>query len=153
VPLRWGLIRDPEGKLDTHALLCTKLEATPRQILAWFVMRWQVEGTFEEARAHLGLETQRQWATKAVSRTTPCVLGRYALIILLADRLCEQQALTVRREAWSAKEHVPFSDTLAMVRRWRWADQHLQLLQTDADMTKVSRSFFERLTETLCYAA
>jgi hypothetical protein len=40
-----------------------------------------------------------------------------------------------------------------MVRRWRWAEQHLQLSQTPAAMLKVPGSFFERLTETLCYAA
>src|SRR5262245_60043926 len=43
VPIRWVLIRDPEGKFDTQALLCTKVEATPVQVLEWFVMRWQVE--------------------------------------------------------------------------------------------------------------
>jgi hypothetical protein len=75
VPIRWVLIRDPAGKFDPQALLCTRLEVTPLQILAWFVLRWQVEVTFEEARAHLGMETQRQWSTKAGSRTTPCVLG------------------------------------------------------------------------------
>jgi len=52
-----------------------------------------------------------------------------------------------------AKERVTFSDMLAMVRRWLWAEQHLQLSQTEADMMKVPRAFFERLTETLCYTA
>jgi len=153
VPIRWVLIRDPQGKFDTQALLCTKLEAAPLQVLQWFVRRWQVEVTFEEARAHLGMEIQRQESDKAVPRTTPCVLGLYALIILLAERLREQHALTVRREVWYAKENVTFSDTLAMGRRWLWADQHFQMSQTQADMIQVPRSFFERLTETLCYAA
>jgi hypothetical protein len=153
VPIRWVLIRDPEGKFDTQALLCTRLEATPLQVLEWFVLRWQVEVTFEEARAHLGMETQRQWATKAVARTTPCVLGLYSLITLLAERVYEQQGLTVRHDAWYAKERVTFSDTLAMVRRWLWTDQHFQMSKTEADMIKVPRGLFERLTETLCYAA
>jgi DDE superfamily endonuclease len=153
VPIRWVLIRDPEGKFETQALLCTKLEVTPLQVLEWFVLRWQVEVTFEEARAHLGMETQRQWAAKAVARTTPCVLGLYSLISLLAECMREQQGLTVRRDAWYAKERVTFSDTLAMVRRWLWAEQHFQLSQTEADLMKVPRAFFERLTETLCYAA
>src|SRR5215467_13682377 len=152
VPIRWVLIRDPEGKFETQALLCTKLEVTPLQVLEWFVLRWQVEVTFEEARAHLGMETQRHWSAKAVARTTPCVLGLYALMILLAARVCEQQGLTVRRDAWYAKECVTFSDTLAMVRRWLWAEQHFQMSQTEADMIKVPRALFERLTETLCYA-
>ena len=153
VPMRWVLLRAPEGKVETQALLCTRLEATPLQILEWFVLRWQVEVTFEEARAHLGMETQRQGSAQAVARTTPCVLGLYALIILLAERVREQQGLTVRREAWYAKECVTFSDTLAMVRRGLWAEQHFQLSHTDADMMKVPRALFERLIEMLCYAA
>jgi hypothetical protein len=153
VPIRWVLIRDPEGKFETQALLCTRLEAAPLQVLEWFVLRWQVEVTFEEARAHVGMETQRQWSAKAVARTTPCVLGLYSLISLLAERVREQQELTVRRDAWYAKERVTFSDTLAMVRRWLWAEQHFQMSQTEADMIKVPRALYERLTEMLCYAA
>jgi hypothetical protein len=73
VPIRWVLIRDPQEKFATQALLSTQLAATPQQILAWFVRRWQMEVTFEEARAHLGMETQRQWSEKAIARTTPCL--------------------------------------------------------------------------------
>jgi hypothetical protein len=40
------------------------------------------------------------------------------VIILLAEHLCEQQALRIRRDAWYAKENMTFSDTIAMVRRW-----------------------------------
>jgi hypothetical protein len=153
VPMRWGLSRAPEGKFDTPALLCTRLEVTPWQGLAWCVLRWQVEVTVEKARAPLGMETQRQWSAQAVARTTPCVLGLYALIILLAGRGREQQGRTVRRDAWYAKDCVTFSATLAMVRRWRWAEHHFPLSQTDADRMKVPRVLFERLTAMLCYAA
>ena len=107
------------------------------------MLRWQVEVPFEEARAPLGMETQRQWSAKAVARTTPCVLGLYALISLLAERMREQQGLTVRREAWYAKERVTFSDTLAMVRRWLWAEQHFQMSPTETDMIKVPRTLYE----------
>jgi hypothetical protein len=62
VPVRWVLIRDPEGKFKTQALLCTDLEADPQKIVCWFVMRWQLEVTFQEMRRHLGFETQRQWS-------------------------------------------------------------------------------------------
>lgn len=69
VPIRWVLIRDPNGKFETKALLCTDQSADPKQILRWFactcgvgtgVRRWQVEVTFQEVRAHLGVETQHQ---------------------------------------------------------------------------------------------
>ena len=41
------LIRDPEGGLQTQAMLCTNLEADPQEIVSWFVMRWQLEVTFQ----------------------------------------------------------------------------------------------------------
>lgn len=153
VPIRWVLIRDPQGKFDTQALLSTKLEAEPRQILHWFVRRWTVEVTFEEVRAHLGVETQRQWSEKAIARTTPCLLGLYSLIALLAANLLKQQAIPVRRAAWYSKQSATFSDTIALVRRYLWSHQHFQMSETKADMIKVPRLLLERLSETLCYAA
>jgi hypothetical protein len=58
VPLRWVLAKDPTGKLDPKAFLCTDLRISPLDILRWFVRRWTVEVTFEEVRRHLGIETQ-----------------------------------------------------------------------------------------------
>ena len=62
VPIRWVLVRDPSGEKEPQAFLCTDLDADPVDVLRWFVRRWRVETTFEEARRHLGLETQRQWS-------------------------------------------------------------------------------------------
>jgi hypothetical protein len=153
VPLRWVLVRDPQEKFEAQAFLCTTLETAPQQILEWFVRRWTVEVTFEEARAHLGVETQRQWSDKAIGRTTPCLLGLYSVITLLGARLLDEQRLPVRREAWYNKESATFSDTIAFVRRFLWSHQHFQMSEIETDMIKVPRSLFERLTETLCYAA
>jgi DDE superfamily endonuclease len=50
VQIRWVLIRDPDGKFKSQALLCTDLTLEPTLILEWFVLRWCVEVTFEEAR-------------------------------------------------------------------------------------------------------
>jgi hypothetical protein len=78
VEIRFVLVRDPEGKLRDEAFFCTRVEATPEEILKWVVMRWSVEVTFEEARAHLGVETQRQWSDKAIERTTPVLLAPFS---------------------------------------------------------------------------
>ena len=75
VPLPWVLIRDPLAKLRSQALLCTDLEVAAPQIIQWFVLEWQLEATFQESRAHLGSETQRQWADLAIARTTPISLA------------------------------------------------------------------------------
>lgn len=153
VPIKWVLVRDPHEKFETQAFLCTQVEAMPAQILAWFVQRWTVEVTFEEARAHLGVETQRQWSDKAIARTTPAVFALYSVVTLLAARLLETQNLPVRRAAWYAKESATFSDTIAYVRRYLWTHQHFQMSETATEMIKIPRSLVERLTETLCYAA
>jgi DDE superfamily endonuclease len=71
VAIRYVVVADPEGKLRMEAFFCTDLEATPVEIVQWVVMRWSVEVTFEEARAHLGLETQRQWSALSIARATP----------------------------------------------------------------------------------
>ncbi len=153
VPLRWVLIRDPQGKFATQALLCTDLHATPGQILAWFVQRWQLEVTFEAARRHLGLETQRQWSDRAIARTTPALLGLFSLVTLLADDRLSQSTVTIRLAAWSRKDHFTFADALALVRRELWAYQTFRLSTDATEMVKVPRLFVERLTDTLCYAA
>jgi hypothetical protein len=36
---------------------------------------WSLEVTFEETREHLGVETQRQWSDRAISRSTPVLMG------------------------------------------------------------------------------
>jgi hypothetical protein len=72
LPLRWVLVRDPLGRFDPQALLSTNVALSDAEIIGYFVRRWQVEVTFEEARRHLGLESQRQWSDRAIARTTPC---------------------------------------------------------------------------------
>ena len=57
VPIRWVLVRDPEAKFALQALLCTNVDALPEQIVSWFVLRWQLETTFQAVRTHLGVET------------------------------------------------------------------------------------------------
>ena len=153
VPVRWVLVRDPEEKFDPQAFLCTRLETEPVQMLEWFVHRWTVEVTFEEARAHLGVETQRQWSDKAIARTTPALFALFSIVALLAAHLMETEKLPVRRAAWYAKEVATFSDTIAYVRRWLWSEHHFSMSGKRIDMIKVPRSLVERLTDALCYAA
>ena len=89
VLLRWVLIRDPQGAFDPQALLCTDPAADPTQILEWFVLRWQLEVTFQEVRTHLGVETQRQWSDLAIARTTPALLGLFSWTTLAAPRVAK----------------------------------------------------------------
>ena len=54
-------------------------------------MRWQLEVTFQEVRAHLGVETQRQWSDRAIARTTPLLLGMFSWVTLAAAHLDETE--------------------------------------------------------------
>jgi hypothetical protein len=153
VPLRWVLIRDPQGKFAPQALLCTDLGVKPAQILSWFVLRWKMEVTFQEARRHLGVETQRQWSKLAILRTTPALLGLFSIVALYAHQRMMQGSGTLWQAAWYRKPHPTFSDALALVRRELWAEGTFCGSARDADTVKVPRLFVERLTETLCYAA
>ena len=94
VALRWVLIRDPQGKFDPQALLCTDQAVTATQIIQWFVLRWQVEVTFHEVRSHLGVETQRQWSDLAILRTTPALLGLFSLVTIFALSIAPGAAIT-----------------------------------------------------------
>jgi DDE superfamily endonuclease len=153
VPLRWVLIRDPQEQFATQALLCTDLAPGPAQILAWFVQRWQLEVTFEEARRHLGVETQRQWSDPAIRRTTPALFGLFSLVTLLTQQRLADTPVPVRQAAWYHKEQPTFADALAFVRRDLWQQLVFPTSAVDADFVKVPRTLVERLTETLAYAA
>ena len=93
VPIRWLVVKDPNGQFPPQALLSTDETITPQQMLTYFIQRWTVETTFEEARAHLGMETQRQWNDQAIARTTPVVLALFAIVALLADTLGKKNSL------------------------------------------------------------
>ena len=153
VAIRWVLMRDPHERFKPQALLSTELEHTPEQRLPWFVRRWTMEVTFEEARAHLGRETQRQWNDRAIARTTPALLSLYAIITLTAHLLIEKGATCVRSTAWYRKTRPTFSEAMALVRRHLWDHLHFSMSQQETDMIKIPRVLLERFTEALCYAA
>jgi hypothetical protein len=154
VPIRWVLIRDPEGGFEAQALLCTDLQADPERIVRWYVRRWQVEVTFQEARRHLGFETQRQWSDMAIRRTTPALLGLFSVVTLFADRQMREAAGALRRQAaWYRKRHPTFADALAVVRKELWAGATFYGSPAQRDTIKVPRAYVERLTEAVCYAA
>jgi len=153
VPIRWVLIRDLQETFPTQALLCTDLAVEPQQILSWFVVRWQLEVTFHEVRAHLGVETQRQWNALAIARTTLTLFGVFSLVTLLAQQQWANGAPTVRQASWYAKTTPTFSDALAQVRRHLWTQTIVCGSPGEADLLQISRPLIERLTDLLCYAA
>jgi len=156
LPIRWVLVRDPQGEYPPVGLLCTDPTADPLSIVAWFVQRWQLEVTFEEARRHLGVETQRQWSDKAIARTTPLLLGLFSWVTLLAHAFFTKHpsSFQPRQAAWYAKPLPTFSDALALVRQFLWsAYPTFHTSREEPDMLKIPRSLFDTLISTLSYAA
>jgi hypothetical protein len=153
VPIRWVLLRDPQGRFDPQALLCTDPAREPLQILTWYVRRWQVEVTFREVRDHLGVETQRQWSDRAIARTTPCLLALFSIVALLASRLSPRARRAVSTAAWYRKPHPTFADTLAAVRRQFWREQGLLTSHHTAEEQKCQPALHEAIVHAICYAA
>ncbi len=137
VPLRWLLVRDPLGLFRPQAFLCTDQGASPEDILSWFVRRWTIEVTFAEVRRHLDVEAQRQWSDRAIARTTPVLLGLYAVITVWADDLHRSQALVVRSARWYRKTSLTFTDAIAAVRRQIWAEAAFTTSPAQTDRSKI----------------
>jgi hypothetical protein len=125
VALRYVLVCNPAGKLRMEVFCCTDLEAIPVQSLQWVVMRWSVEVTFEEARAHRGLETQRQWSDPTIARTTPIRAALVSLVTVLAWPLSQGGHMPVPVTAWYCKAEPTFADCLTVVRAHLWRARYL----------------------------
>ena len=152
VPIRWVLVRDAEGEREPQAFLCTDLEADPVTVLGWFVRRWRCETTFEEARRHLGMETQRQWSDLAIERETPCLLGLYTVVTLLGEALHRASPIAIRASAWYPKAEATFSDVLAAVRRECWGFLDIRTSTADPSCAEIPRPQLDRLLNAACYA-
>ena len=138
-PIRWVLIRDPKGELDTQALRCTDQTVAPAQIVEWFVLGWQLEVTYQEVRAHLGVETQRQWFDRAIARTTPVLMSLFSWVALTAYSFQECHPMTQRTAAWYDKPTPTFVDAIALVRRHLWIASHsFSASSPDPDDEKVA---------------
>ena len=153
VPIRWVLLRDPCRRFEPQALLCTDPAQEPLQVIRWFVQRWQLEVTFREVRDHLGVETQRQWSDKAIARTTPCLLGLFSIVTLLALRLDCRARVQISTSAWYHKQRPTFADSLAAVRRAVWSEQGFAVSRQSVDAAKLSPALRESIAYALCHAA
>ncbi|MBX3053214.1 MAG: transposase [Caldilineaceae bacterium] len=115
VELRWVLLRSPEQLFKPAAFFCSHSSVSPQQIVTWFILRWNIEVTFEDVRAYLGFGSQRHWSDRAIERTSPCLLGLFSLVTLMAHRL-HGPNLPRQQASWYRKSDATFSDALAAVR-------------------------------------
>jgi hypothetical protein len=108
--------------------------------------------TFEESRAHVGIETQRQWSDLAIERTTPLLFGLYSLVTLFGQALHPNGQIPVAQAAVHCKHTATFRDVLAVVRRHLWGQGTFPASPTDLGVVLVPRSTLESLSVDLLYA-
>ena len=152
LPVRWVLVRDPDGKRAPQAFFSTDVTLEPADIIALYVRRWQIEVTFAETRAHLGVETQRQWTDNAIARTTPALLGLYSLVSLWACDLFTS-ASTAYAAAWYRKTSLTFSDAIGAVRLQLWVGDINQQSPPNREPQKIPAARVIRMAQALCFAA
>ncbi len=150
LPLRWVLTRDPSGQHEPKAYRCTDLTRLPERIILDYIKRWPLEVTFEESRAHLGIETQRQWSDAAIERSTPALLGLYSLVTLFGQALHPDGQIPVAQEAWYPKTQATFSDVLMEVRRALWHNFDYGTSPDHPHMQLIPKADLARLAYAVC---
>lgn len=153
LPIRWVLLKDPKGKKEPACLLSTNVDLSASDMINYFIRRWTIEVTFEECRAHLGVETQRQWSDRAIERSTPALLALFSITALWADRLQKSAPVAVQGTAWYHKERPTFSDALAAVRSQIWQQRDWGTFCETDDLTQIPRRILNELTSILARAA
>ena len=140
LPVRIVLIKTPDGKNDAEVLFSTSLSHDAINIIEWFILRWNIEVTFEEVRAHLGVETQRQWSDLAIARTTPLLMGLYSVVTLIGIKLVDSKKI-IKSEitSWyNKKSELTFSDLLIAVRNLIWREKHFSKSANNEDFHKLN---------------
>jgi hypothetical protein len=155
LPLRIVLVKTPDGKNSAETFFSTDINDEPAQIINRFVFRWNIEVTFEETRAHLGVETQRQWSDKAIQRATPLLMGLYSLLTLTAIKINEAKKLIIlETTSWYDKNgELTFSDIIAIIRRSIWSKKYFSKSQNDGDSLKFTNKEINSLIYQLALAA
>jgi hypothetical protein len=151
VAIRWVFVRDTTGTHRDEYFFTTDVGLSASAVIAAYCGRWNIETTFQEMRAELGLETTRGWREKTVLRAAPCLFGLYTVVALLFHTLPESKR--TGGVEWPGKSVTTFSDALAVVRRWLWAESLLPQAGQNMGLEKLPGPVRELLLTTLAPAA
>ena len=152
LPLRWVVSRDPTGERETRFYFATDPALSGLDIVLAFMARWSAEVTFEESRAHLGIQTQRQWSDAAIERSTPCLFALYSLVTLWGSLLYPKGDIPMQHTAWYRKSQATFSDVLAAIRFCLWNPFRYPTLPENPDVILLPRSEVSRLVTAACFS-
>jgi hypothetical protein len=141
VPIRWVFAHDLTGTHRDEYFFTTDACRLPVAVVGDYTGRWNIETTFEELRAHLGLETTHGWCQQTVLRAAPCLFGLYTVVALLYQAL--PGAKRGGGVAWPGKVGITFSDALATVRRWLWEEWVFPQASGGSVMQKIPKELRE----------
>ena len=156
--LRIVLVKTPGGKNEAEAFFSTNLANSPTHIIEWFVLRWNIEVTFEETRAHLGIETQRQWSDQAIARTTPLLMALLSILVLVAIKMQETKKLVVQETTswYDKKGELTLVDIIMVIRRSIWVKMYFSMSKNhekNTDSLKITEKNANLLIYQLALAA
>lgn len=152
VAVRWVWVHDGTGTHRDEYFFTTDVAMKPAAIIETYTGRWNIETTFEEMRAYVGLETTRGWAEATVLRVAPCLFGLYTVVAALYAQL---PARSRRGHAvqWSGKQDLTYSDAITAVRQWLWAEWVFAIPGHQTAFQKLSLPFRRMLLAALAPAA
>jgi hypothetical protein len=151
VPIHWVFVRDREGTHRDEYFYTTDVGMSAEQLIGYYTGRWNIETTFEEARSCLHLETTCGWCRETVLRVTPCLFGLYSAVASLYNELPAPRR--VGSIEWPGKASVTFSDALAAVRRWVWAEGGFARVDGGSAVEKLPAALREIVYSALAPAA
>jgi hypothetical protein len=138
VPIRWVFVRDLDGTHRDEYFFTTDPSMTTREVIEMYGGRWNIETTFQELRAHLGLETTRGWSRSTVLRVAPSLILLYTIVVTFYDTMPESSS-HYRFRSWQGKESITFSDMILSVRHHLWLEWIFEQTPGGASVRKLSR--------------
>ena len=156
--LRIVLVRTPDGKNEAETFFSTNVANSPTQIIEWFVLRWNIEVTFEETRAHLGIETQRQWSDQAIARSTPLLMALFSILVLIAIKMHATKKLVVQETTswYDKKGELTLADIVIIIRKSVWVKMYFSMSKNhekNTDFLEITKKNANLLIYQLALAA
>jgi hypothetical protein len=121
VEVLWVYVHDLTGTHRDSYLFSTDPAMPVARVIETYTGRWNIETTFQEMRAYLGLETTRGRTKNTVLRAAPGLFGLYSVVTLLYAAL-PAEATAEATVSYRGKATVTFSDAISVVRRQLWLE-------------------------------
>jgi DDE superfamily endonuclease/Archaeal putative transposase ISC1217 len=137
VAVLWVFVHDCTGTHRDEYFFTTDTTLSATTIIETFTGRWNIETTFQEMRAYLGLETTRGRTAQTVLRVAPSLFGLYSVVAMLYSQLPKRHARP--GVFWPGKQDITFSDAITAVRRWLWQQWILTMPGHRQAFAKLSR--------------